>query len=119
MPVQEVLGTAPDHSLTWADLVMGDGIPQGLVGVDGLYAVFVSQRLSYVGRSKNLCFRLGQLVAALCGSTGDGITRGHHVAWGWEYPADAELRFEVFKGASAYEKERLVIARHRPPFNRR
>ncbi|RME25094.1 MAG: hypothetical protein D6798_09735, partial [Deltaproteobacteria bacterium] len=86
MSLQEFLRVPPSYTLSWEDLVLHDGIPQALIGVEGLYAVYVGGKLSYIGRTRNLSFRLGQLIAALCGSTGDGVTRGHHVAWGWEYP---------------------------------
>lgn len=119
MDLQALLGVAPDYTLSWQDLVLGDGVPQDLIGVPGLYAVYVNGSLSYVGKSGNLCARLGSLIAALCGSTINAVDRGHHVAYGWDYPAEAALRFEVFRGTAAYAQERAAIRRFAPAFNRR
>ena len=116
-PVAAFLGTeAPTHALPWHTLVMGEGIPEDLIGARGLYAVYMGNDLVYIGKSASLCRRIGQLIAALCG--GVGVSEGFHPAYWWEYDPSTKIVVEVFHAADLYSRERDAIRHFRPRFNR-
>ena len=103
----------PSYSFTWQNVFTGAGIPQR-TGVDtkGLYAVSNATELLYIGKSKNLTRRLSQFIAASVGGW------GQH-SGGWRFfvrregaPHAGDLKFDVWEGTEAYDRENEAIGKH-------
>lgn len=117
MSVAAMVGREPEHRVTWEDLTARYGVPEGLYGVAGLYAVSKGGNLLYVGQSDNLSRRIGQAIGALCGGGDLHPIYRLWVAWD-ELPA-GDLVFDIWAGDDAYNAEPSIIAELNPPYNRR
>jgi hypothetical protein len=115
-PIIAHVGEAPGHVLTWTSLVMTHGIPPALKYEIGLYAVTRGDQLLYVGRSRSLARRLGQLIGALCGGRYGLHSGGHRILDRWsEVPQEGETTIFVWTGNKAYNAEKAILSEGRLP----
>ena len=123
MTLPEFLKAEPAHTPSWTDLVQDTGIPSGLMGISGLYAVYKGELLIYIGHTKNLCMRLGQVIGAMCGGVAGpnyGLhSGGYRIHCEWAQLPEGAIHFEIYLGDPVYALERAAIRAFDPPMNRK
>jgi len=101
----------PDRVLDWAQILQ-----EGLTALParGLYVVVRGVEVLYVGRSRVLPQRVGELIGSLLSG------RGNHAAGAVMCTAGVvagDLRLVFYFGAEAYRREPEVVVALRPRFN--